>query len=368
MRRTSYEEVKAYFESKGYTLISTEFRGAKYLLETVCPEGHPHPVNYSNFKHNNRRCPKCVGGVRLSIEEVKKAFEERGYTLLETTYQNNATPMKCICDKGHPTEITYASIKRGRGCNVCARNQPLTIEQVREHVESFGYLLHSSSYSKNTDKIEVQCKFRHKKYPVSVMKFRAGRRCPYCQASKGERIVNYLLANMLPTGIEYVFQQPKTIANRQLRFDFYVDIGPGVYIEYQGEEHDEPIDHFGGEETFRDLQDRDSLKRFDISKEGSELCYVGYQDSNHDIYHKMIASLSKYVTLRAVSDDDIRRAHMFDIDKGFNLQDLLEYYKTHTAKETATKFSVSEYTIYRYFKDYYGVTKQRFLAKEENNK
>jgi len=361
MRRTNYEEVKAYFESKGYTLISTEFRGAKYLLETECPEGHPYPVNYSNFKHNNRRCPKCVGGVRLSIEEVKKAFEKRGYTLLEDSYQNNVTPMRCLCDKGHPTEITYASIKRGRGCNVCARNQPLTIDEVKAHVEEFGYTLHSNAYARNTDKIVVQCKFKHKKYPVSVMKFRAGRRCPYCQASKGERTVNYLLANMLPEGVEYTFQQPKTISDRNLRFDFYVNVGPGVYIEYQGEEHDEAVDHFGGEETFLDLQYRDSLKRDNVNKEGSELCYVGYQDSNRDIYHKMIVSLSKHVTLKAISDDNIRRAHLYDIDRGFDLHNLLDFYISHTAKETATKFNINEATVYRYFKDFYGETKRTYL-------
>jgi hypothetical protein len=366
MRRKSYEELKQLFEAEGYTLVSDNYLDAKSKIETQCPEGHTYFVSYSNFKYNKRRCPKCVGsGVRLTLSVVKKGFEDRGYTLLETKYTNNETPMKCICDNGHTVEIPYASIKRGRGCKICAGNQPLTIEEIKSHVEGFGYTLYSTSYERNTDKIEVQCKFKHKKYKVSVMKFRRGDRCPYCHASSGERAINYLLGCMLPDTIEYTFQQPKNIASRNLRFDFYVPVGRGVYIEYQGEGHDRPIDHFGGEPSFTDLQHRDSLKREDTAREGSELCYVGYWDSNASMYNKMREVLGKYLELNSVSEEDVRRAHLYDIDVGFDLHDLLSYYKCNTATETARKFNVHEATVYRYFKDYYGETKRRYLARNK---
>ena len=52
------------------------------------------------------------------------------------------------------------------------------------------------------------------------------------------------------------------INNKNLRFDFAIfdENKLQYFIEFDGRQHFEPIDFFGGEEYFKGIQERDSLK------------------------------------------------------------------------------------------------------------
>ena len=57
----------------------------------------------------------------MTYSEVKKAFEERGYILLEDAYKNATTKMKYVCSK-HPDvvqEINWNKFSSGTGCKKC---------------------------------------------------------------------------------------------------------------------------------------------------------------------------------------------------------------------------------------------------------
>src|SRR5208283_2322864 len=90
------------------------------------------------------------------------------------------------------------------------------------------------------------------------LKFIQGRRCPKCNASHGElKIKKILDINNVKNIIEYTFIDCKNI--RPLPFDFYLpDLN--MCIEYQGMQHYEPGDFFGGIEEFEKRQLRDSIK------------------------------------------------------------------------------------------------------------
>lgn len=49
-----------------------------------------------------------------------------------------------------------------------------------------------------------------------------------------------------------------------------------VAIEYQGKQHFEAIDYFGGEEAFKELQRRDEEKRILSENNGVKLVYINY--------------------------------------------------------------------------------------------
>ena len=58
---------------------------------------------------------------RTPYEIVKQAFESRGYTLLETNYKNCNQKLRFLCPN-HPNEetyITYRDLKDGCGCKLC---------------------------------------------------------------------------------------------------------------------------------------------------------------------------------------------------------------------------------------------------------
>lgn len=63
----------------------------------------------------------------------------------------------------------------------------------------------------------------------------------------------------------------------QMSYDIFIS-GLNIAIEYQGKQHFEPIDYFGGEEAFKRVQLRDAEKRKLSSENGIKLVYINYWD------------------------------------------------------------------------------------------
>lgn len=82
--------------------------------------------------------------------------------------------------------------------------------------------------------------------------------CPICNASKGEIKISEALDSL---SINY--DRQKTFDNCKdknlLRFDFYLP-DYNVCIEYDGRQHFEAVELFGGEEEFLKTQNRDAIK------------------------------------------------------------------------------------------------------------
>lgn len=107
---------------------------------------------------------------KKTFEEVKSAFEERGYELLESEYINSTTKMKFKCPK-HPdldTKIRYKQLNRGEGCYYCGHERTAealseikrkySFEYVKEVVGSNGCILLSTSYKNAKQPLTYQCR------------------------------------------------------------------------------------------------------------------------------------------------------------------------------------------------------------------
>ena len=74
----------------------------------------------------------------------------------------------------------------------------------------------------------------------------------------------------------------------QMSYDVYI-CGLKVAIEYQGKQHFEPIEYFGGEESFKSQKKRDMLKAQKSSENGVHLIYVNYwEDITTDVIKRKI--------------------------------------------------------------------------------
>lgn len=75
----------------------------------------------------------------------------------------------------------------------------------------------------------------------------------------------------------------------QMSYDIFIT-GLNIAIEYQGKQHFEPVEFFGGEEGFKETKKRDSLKRKLSIENGVKLIYVNYwEDINMDLLKNKIA-------------------------------------------------------------------------------
>lgn len=61
--------------------------------------------------------------------------------------------------------------------------KPLSHEEVKKYINSFGYSL-LNEYVNSTTPIIVQCEKGHEPYSVKWGNFKTGKRCPHCKAEK----------------------------------------------------------------------------------------------------------------------------------------------------------------------------------------
>ena len=117
-RRKTQEEVEKIYEEQGYKLLS-KYKNNRTPNIMKCPHGHITDTMTLWSFQKGCRCPKCSHKAKLTYEEVKQYFESYGYKLLSTKYIGANEKLKVECPKGHRFEISYAKFYTGRRCSVC---------------------------------------------------------------------------------------------------------------------------------------------------------------------------------------------------------------------------------------------------------
>lgn len=102
------------------------------------------------------------------------------------------------------------------------------------------------------------------------------------QQSRGAAYIKYLLEkNCLSFETEKTFSTCRGL-NNPLPFDFYVE-SHNLLIEFDGRQHFEPIEYWGGEEGFKTRQFYDSLKNSFAKENGFKLLRFNYLQSEEVI-------------------------------------------------------------------------------------
>lgn len=319
MGKLTYEYVKTEIEKENYKLLEDKYEGCNVKMKMLCPENHEIFIRWRSWQQGVR-CPHCRGVAKLSIEYVRKAFKERGLTLLAKEYKNNQTKMEYVCDNGHHHEITWNSFQQGCGCPYCSgikldkdfvKNELIKIginllsdyknsgekmkcscqnghefystwdnlkqghgcpecasikvgeklrksfEEVFEIFKKENYELLSTEYINASEKLEYKCPKGHINR-MSLDNFLRGKRCPDChENSKGEIAIKKILED---NNIKYMQQYKikECCDVRPLPFDFYLN-DYSILIEYDGIQHFD-IKHSFKEEKFYDTVIHDAIK------------------------------------------------------------------------------------------------------------
>jgi len=178
-QKHSYDYVKSYIESTGYTLLSDTYKNSTTNISIMCDKGHEFETTFGSFKHCKTRCTICAGNKKHSYEYVKQFIKNENYTLLSDTYENNHTKLVVKCGDGHMYEVSFHDFKKGYRCTVCSGKKKLSYDYVKSYIESFDYTLLSDTYKNNFTKLSIMCDKGHE-YSVKFNKFKGGRRCPVC--------------------------------------------------------------------------------------------------------------------------------------------------------------------------------------------
>ena len=286
--RVKFETVREYVKEYGYELLTEEqdYKGVSNPIFIQCPNNHRFNISFHDFKKRKRngkntlnKCEFCFKEER--IRKLKEKCDSLNYTLLTTEYTGKNQKIDIICDKGHEWHPLYDGFIRGKAkCLICnnellGERQKLPWNKVIYPFNKEGYkvLSQEREYKNNQSKLKVICPKKHE-YEVSYSNFLKGNRCPICNSSKGEEKVKNILEqyNVLFKG-QYKFKDCKFY--HVLAFDFYLP-DYNCCIEYDGKQHYESVEFFGGYDGFVNTKIRDTIKNIYCDKNNIKLIRIPY--------------------------------------------------------------------------------------------
>lgn len=307
----------------------------------LCGSGCPKCASIKNAKRTTKSHEEYVAEVAIVNPDIEVVGK----------YINNATKILYRCKNGHEWEAVPTSILQGHGCSKCAGNTKKShdeyVEQLRNikpNIEALGvyvdaktrilhkckicgyewiaspnsvlhnnigchycsgkikaheqYVKELSEFNPHIDvigeyvnantKILHRCKIDGYEWYVTPNNVLHNRGCPKCSFSHGERIIEtYLIKH----NINYVPQHRFIDCRNKvpLPFDFYLP-DYNVCIEFDGRQHYESIDCFGGEKYLQYVIQNDNIKTRYCMNNNITLLRIKYDDDAEEILDAFFTS------------------------------------------------------------------------------
>lgn len=277
-------------------LVSEEYEGYGTHFNVRCKCDDVFSVTMYQFKtlkiHN---CRKCRGMIDWNIEMVDEfVASETDCTLVSTEYNKTGDDMrfKCECGNEFTTSFNEFLHQNRRRCLDCAYE--LMIESQRKTTAEFNkevYDLVGDKYSVESEYIGAreyitmkhnECGYTYKTIAGGFLG-KNGARCPKCRASKGETKICEILESLgVKYQVQYAIDECRRI--RPLPFDVAIcDTNDNLVllIEYQGIQHYEAIDFFGGVKGHERVVESDKMKKDYCFNNNIPLLRIPYWEINN---------------------------------------------------------------------------------------
>jgi very-short-patch-repair endonuclease/predicted transcriptional regulator len=266
-----------------YSLV--DYKNSKTKVDIICLEHGK--FSKAPMKHlSGQGCGECSKNKfglnkRITTEGfIIKAKLVHGdkydYSLVNII--NSIIKIKIICPEHGIWKQKPNGHLSGKGCRTCSGYKKLTTEDFVKksndiHECKYDYSL--VDYKNHYGKVSIICP-EHGIYNQGSGSHLAGVGCPNCNESKGEKKINSWLLDR-----EIVFKRQKAFKNckykRQMYFDFYLP-EYNLCIEFDGKQHFEAIEFFGGETGLIENKKRDNIKNKFCNKHNINILRISYKD------------------------------------------------------------------------------------------
>lgn len=310
-------KVKELHKDKKWSYEKFKFKTMRDKVTVTCHEIGSNGKEHGDFEirldHllSGHGCKKCRDDARRKtteqfIEEAEAIHGVGRYDYSHAEYENVKTDMPIICHEqdeyGNVHGVFWQSaddhVIHQHGCPKCYGTPKKTREQFIEEAETvhgkgtYDYSL--TDYFDNKTKVKIICHEKDAngkehgiflKRPDHHISGKQG--CPICKQSRMETETNTILKKF---GI--AFEEQKTFNwLGKLRLDFYLtDLN--IAIECQGLQHFEPVEFFGGEESFNEIIERDRRKKQLCEANNVPLFYIRYDEN---VEERLQQILSEFV-------------------------------------------------------------------------
>ena len=217
-------------------------------------------IDISHFNKYENLSGQIFGRLKVLEKDITLS-EEKGYSIYKC---------QCSCAKQTICFIRANSLKTGhtQSCGCLAKELASlsnTINLRGQYINSI-LVIERSDFKNNNRHVYWKCKcYCGKNFIADGTELRQGKiiSCGCYQQSKGEKKIKEILDNAnVEYKTQYTFNSLKG-KNRKLRFDFAIFEEGELkgLIEFQGAQHYNSINYFGGEEEFLKRQEYDLKKR-----------------------------------------------------------------------------------------------------------
>lgn len=235
------------------------------------------------------RGKKSAAASLRTQEDFEKAISKVSPTIeICGTYINSMSDINCKCKVcGRIWSTRAQHLVEGHGCPSCSAK--LNGKTLRKSHEQFvkdvydinPYIKIKGRYTTCNTKVQCECANCGYVWSPVAGDIEAGKGCPKCKETTGERKIRAYLDRY---NIMYVknkrFDNLIGLGGKQLSYDFYLPTFR-LLIEFQGEQHERPVELFGGEEVFKKQLEHDRRKKNYAIMHGYNLLEIFYKDMDN---------------------------------------------------------------------------------------
>jgi hypothetical protein len=186
MLKLGIATMMALARKRGGRCISTLYANSTAPLVWECASGHQWSAVPASIRKGTW-CPDCAGVRRLTLEQMKAMAKFRGGKCLSNSYRNSGTKLTWRCSLGHEWSATPLQVKKGHWCPYCARVAPLTLPLLQRIAARKGGCCLSLAYMNSSHRIRWKCAVGHE-WLARAHSIRAGNWCPVCAHNQRLRI------------------------------------------------------------------------------------------------------------------------------------------------------------------------------------
>lgn len=287
--------IKKFREVHGnkYDYTKVQYVNKITKVRIICPKHGEFKME--PFRHlKGVDCRECgilkrAASKRLTPEKILERFNKKWLSRYDYS--------KADLTKGVRNKITIICKKHGefklsvmehfvRGCKKCSGEvkSRLQLQTLRHFIEvsnarhDYKYSYKNSEYKGVHYPITVTCPI-HGDFTCKAGNHMNGSGCPKCKSSKGELAVRMYLKNK-----KINFKEQYCLTSERLPYDFYLP-DYDVLIEYDGRQHFDPVNSWGGANGFKRRKLLDARKDLLAIKNDMILIRVPYTElKNIDSY------------------------------------------------------------------------------------
>lgn len=278
-----------------YSLV--EYINTNSKVSIICPNHGVFNQTPKNHLHNHG-CPKCSSEYkstkfRKSISDFifkSNEIHMNKYSYDKSIYVNNKKPLIVICPDHGDFSITPIHHYMGHGCKKCSKtHRRTTAEFIKEsnYIHNNKYIYHKSNFISLKNNITITC-IKHGDFTQQSSHHLRGHGCPSCSTSMGEKLIKEWLDS---NNIKYISQNKfngcLSKKGKKLKFDFFVPT-LNLCIEFDGRQHFEPLEFFGGQKNFEIVKENDKIKDIYCLENNINLLRIKYDQNIEQILNQKI--------------------------------------------------------------------------------